>query len=279
VASPALRAQGLTKSYPIALGLRRRTALTDCDLEVAAGESVALLGPNGSGKSTLLRTLAGLESPDRGEAWIGGARAGTREAFRKLGFCPEESPFPHQLSARRCLLDLGALSGLRGEALRARADAMLERFGLAKEAGTAAGRLSRGQLRRLSIAQAFLHDPDVLLLDEPTSGLDALGVVSLLETLADARGRGRAILVSSHVVSDVEMLCSRAVILRGGAKVADGPVDTILGDPARRELVIEGLGGGALAAVESAVRAGGGRIVASRPARKSLAELFRGLWG
>jgi ABC-type multidrug transport system ATPase subunit len=227
----------------------------------------------------LLRTLAGLEAPDRGEAWIAGARAGTREAFRKLGFCPEESPFPYQLSARRCLLDLGALSGLRGDDLRARADAMLERFGLAKEARTAAGRLSRGQLRRLSIAQAFLHDPEVLLLDEPTSGLDALGVVSLTEALAGARARGRAILISSHVVSDVEMLCSRAVILRGGAKAADGPVDAILGDPARRELVVEGLAEAALAPVDAAVRAAGGRIVASRAARKSLAELFRGLWG
>lgn len=276
--SPAVLARGLAKSYPVSLGLRWRSALAACDLAVAAGESVALLGPNGSGKSTLLRLLAGLEAPDAGAAFVAGARAGTLAAFRKLGFCPEESPFPPHLAARPCLLDLAALSGLRGAARRGRVDAVLEQFGLASEGSTRVGRLSRGQQRRLAIAQAFLHEPEVLLLDEPTSGLDALGVVALLAAIADARTRGRAVVVSSHVVSDADALCGRAVVLRGGRKVADGPVGEILGDPGRRELLVEGLDDGAMPTIDAAVRGAGGRLLGARPARRSLADLFLSLW-
>jgi ABC-2 type transport system ATP-binding protein len=274
----SVRADRVSKSYPIRLGFQRRPALLDCSLEVRARESLAILGPNGSGKSTLLRTLAGLEFPDSGEAWILGERSGTPAAFRMLGFCPEESPFPPHMSAESCLWDLGMLGGLRGRALKDRVASELELWGLGRDRRTRVSRLSRGQQRRLAIAQALLHDPRVLLLDEPTSGLDALGIVTLSERIAAARAAGRIIVISSHVISDVENLCVRVAALRSGKKIADGTVEEVLGDPARWELVCGGLDRGGVASVEAAARAAGGTIVTSRPGRRALADLFRGLW-
>jgi ABC-2 type transport system ATP-binding protein len=247
-------------------------------LTVARGEVVAILGPNGSGKSTLLRALAGLDVPDAGASWIAGEPSGSRAAFAKLGFCPEESPFPPSSRAADCLYDLGRLSGLRGAALASRVEQELTRWGLDKEGGTRAGRLSRGQQRRLTLAQACLHEPEVLLLDEPTSGLDALGVITLTEFAKRARSRGQTILLSSHAVSDVDALCTRAVVLRRGVKVLEGAVDEVLGDPARRELVVENADEAAVTAIGRAAREAGATVASSRAARRSLADLFRGLW-
>jgi len=275
VPEPVIRVRGLAKSYPVALGFRRRPALRDVDLDVGAGEVVALLGPNGSGKSTLLRAIAGLERCDRGERSIRGAPAGSREACRRLGYCPEDAPFPHYLPARSCLVDLASLGGLRGADLASRVDSALERFGLAAEAKTPAGRLSRGQGRRLAIAQAVLHEPDALLLDEPTSGLDALGTLVLEEVIREARDRGAAVLMSSHLGSDVDRSCSRVVVLREGRKETDGPVDAVLGLSDRREIVVDGLGPDAWRSLDLTVGALGGRIVEARTGKRSLAEIFR----
>ncbi len=273
--APLVRVEGLARAYAVSFGLRRRPALRGVDLEVRGGEVVALLGRNGSGKSTLLRAMAGIEIPDAGSVRIAGRPAGTLGACRLTGYCPEDAPFPPHLAARTCLRDLAALSGLRGADATRRIDAVLERFGLAAESRTLVGRLSRGQGRRLSIAQALLHEPVVVLLDEPTSGLDALGVVVLEEVLRELRGRGAAVVLSSHVGTDVDRMCTHVVALRDGAVAARGTVDEILGDPARREIVLESEPAGGWKDVERAAEAAGARLVASRPARRSLADLFR----
>lgn len=272
--TPAVRAENLTKAYPLRLGFARRPAIAGCSFEARSGDVVGVLGPNGSGKSTLLRCIAGLEAPDSGGAWLHGAPSGSKDAFRRLGYCPEGSPFPASARARDCLLDLGRLSGLRGAALVQGVDAALDRFGLAAEARTRTGRLSRGQQRRLSLAQAFLRDPDVVLLDEPTSGLDALGIVTLVEIVKEASARGRTILLSTHVLSDVDALCSRVLLLQRGRLASSGTVDEVLGDPTRVEMVLEGAGEEALASMERAARAAGARVLASRPARRPLTEIF-----
>jgi ABC-2 type transport system ATP-binding protein len=264
-------------SYPEWAGLRRRTALTDVAFEANAGDTVAILGANGSGKSTLLRILAGIDSPQRGIATIAGFAAGTRGACARLGYCPEESPFPPGLSVYNCLHDCGTLSGLRGAALRTRIDALLQLWDLSKVASSRTGRLSRGQTRRLTIAQALLHEPDLLLFDEPTSGLDALGVLTFEETVHRLASERKCVLVTSHSASDVENLSNRILLLKDGRKALDAPTAQALQDDGVRELQISGLDAANLETIKNGVRAAGGMVLSDRPRRRSLADLFRSI--
>ncbi|MFN0206604.1 MAG: ABC transporter ATP-binding protein [Planctomycetota bacterium] len=277
MADPVLLVRDLYKSYPIYMGLRKRRAVEDINFEAAPGDVVAILGPNGSGKSTFLRMLAGVEVPDRGTAQIHGFTAGSREACRSIGYCPEESPFPPYLSVKTCLHDLGVLSGLRGAALQSRMNDSLEKWNLTKEASSRTGRLSRGQARRLAIAQSLLHNPEILLLDEPTSGLDALGVITFEETMRAARAEGKCVLVSSHSASDVENMCGRILLMKNGKKVLDSPADEALTNPALTELLVENINGERENDVKKSIEAAGGRVVSIQKRRRSLAELFHSI--
>lgn len=272
---PVIQTRGLTKSYAALGGFRRHRALGPVDLEIGRGEVVALLGLNGSGKSTLLRLLSGAEPADAGEAILFGNRPGTPNAARRLGYAPDESPFSPSLSVKSNLLDIGYLCGLRGETLKKRTGELLATWGLEEQAHVRTGRLSRGQLKRLCVAQATFHDPDLLLLDEPTGGLDALGVVTFEEMVAAAPSLGKTVVISSHIPSDIQNLCTRAIILKKGEKAADGAIGDILSDPEKWELTIQKPKGAPMDAIENAVAAAGGRVSRSRPAFRGLAELFR----
>lgn len=256
------------------MGLRKRLAVEDVSFEASPGDVVAILGPNGSGKSTFLRMLAGVETPDRGTAQINGFAAGSREACRAIGYCPEESPFPPYLSVKTCLHDLGILSGLRGATLQSRVADSLEKWNLTKEASSRTGRLSRGQARRLAIAQSLLHNPDLLLLDEPTSGLDALGVITFEETLRAAGAEGKCILVSSHSASDVENMCGRILLMKNGKKVLDSGADEALTNPELTELLVSNITDADVGDVKKNIEAAGGNVVSIQKYKRSLAELF-----
>lgn len=270
-----LHAHNVFKAYASLAGLRRHTALDGVSLEIRRGEIVALLGLNGSGKSTLMRILAGVEPADRGDAKLFGHPAGTRAACERLGYCPEDGPIIKNLSVITNLLDMGAICGLRRSDARARAEELIEMWGLTSQARVAAGRLSRGQWRRLGIALSMIHDPDLYILDEPTGGLDAFGVVTFESWMKTLRERGKTVLVSSHIASDIQNLCSRVVILRNGAAVADGPVAGIFGDPEKWQITIQRTPTFDPASLEAAVRAAGGEIVQSQPASRGLAALFK----
>jgi ABC-2 type transport system ATP-binding protein len=210
----ALSVTGLAKNY----GSVR--ALKGVDLEVEEGELVGLLGPNGAGKSTLVKIAVGLVRPNAGTAEVAGARAGSRAARAALGYLAELFRFPGWYTADEVLELHQRLSGSRGGAAeRAR---LLELVALTDAAGRRVDGMSKGMQQRLGVAQALVGDPHVLLLDEPTSALDPVGRRTIRLLLEELRGRGVSVLLNSHLLSEVELVCDRVAILLGGEVVAAG---------------------------------------------------------
>ena len=215
-----LRASGVRKRYGTA------TALAGVDLRVGAGELVGLLGPNGAGKSTLVKIACGLVRATEGSVEVAGAPAGSPTAREAIGYLAETFRFPDWMTASELLAlhqRLAASTG--GEAERER---LLAAVGLPEARDTRVEAMSKGMQQRLGIAQAMVGEPRLLLLDEPTSALDPVGrrlVRALLERL---REQGVAVLLNSHLLSEVELVCDRVVILRGGTVVAEGaPADLV----------------------------------------------------
>ncbi|GAB2728854.1 ABC transporter ATP-binding protein [Nocardioides pakistanensis] len=206
-------------------------AVRGVDLRVAAGGSVALLGRNGAGKSTTMRVLAGVVPPTAGTVEVGGydVHADPLAVRRLTGYCPDvgglvprATPWEHlQLAARLRRMPAGWES---------RAQDLLERFELGAAAHRVTAGFSHGMGRRMSVLLAVFHEPDVLLLDEPFDGVDPLGVEATMEVVADARARGAAVLVSTHLRELAVQACEQAVVLRGGTAVAAVPAHEMSGE-------------------------------------------------
>jgi ABC-2 type transport system ATP-binding protein len=212
--SAALAVRGLVKRYGAV------EALAGVDLDVGDGELVGLLGPNGAGKSTLVKIACGLVRPSRGTAEIHGARAGSLEARRRLGYLAEFFRFPGWYSADELLALHQRLSGSSGgETERTE---LLELVGLAEARNRRVEEMSKGMQQRLGIAQALVGAPPLLLLDEPTSALDPVGRRTVRLLLEELRRRGTSVLLNSHLLSEIELVCDRVVILLRGAVVAEG---------------------------------------------------------
>jgi ABC-2 type transport system ATP-binding protein len=210
----ALDARDLHKAYGAT------EALKGVSLQVGEGELVGLLGPNGAGKSTLVKIAAGLVRETSGAATIWGAPAGSREAGAAIGYLAELFRFPDWASADELLALHQRLAGSPGgERERAR---LLELVGLAGEAGRRVGTMSKGMQQRLGIAQAMVGSPRLLLLDEPTSALDPAGRRTVRALLEQLRADGVSVLLNSHLLSEVELVCDRVAIIARGALVAAG---------------------------------------------------------
>ena len=205
-------------------GLRKRygsvEALKGVDLVVGEGELVGLLGPNGAGKSTLVKIAAGLVRPSGGRAEIAGARAGTRAARAALGYLAELFRFPGWYTADEVLELHQRLAGSTGGAAERRR--LLELVALDEAARRRVDGMSKGMQQRLGIAQALVGEPRLLLLDEPTSALDPVGRRTIRLLLEELRGRGVSVLLNSHLLSEIELVCDRVAILLGGELVAAG---------------------------------------------------------
>jgi ABC-2 type transport system ATP-binding protein len=195
-------------------------ALKGVDLDVGEGELVGLLGPNGAGKSTLVKIAVGLVRPSGGEVQVAGARAGSRAARRALGYLAELFRFPGWYTADEVLELHQRLAGSSGGARERKR--LLELVALAEAANRRVDGMSKGMQQRLGLAQALVGDPSVLLLDEPTSALDPVGRRTVRLLLEQLRGRGVTVLLNSHLLSEVELVCDRVAILLGGELVAAG---------------------------------------------------------
>ena len=217
--APVLAARGLEKRYG------RTTALGGVDLTVEQGQLVGLLGPNGAGKSTLVKIACGLVRKSGGEIEVLGSPAGSQAARRGIGYLAELFRFPAWMSADEVLTLHQRLAGSAGGPAERRD--LLELVGLPDAARTRVGAMSKGMQQRLGLAQALVSSPRLLLLDEPTSALDPAGRRVVRGILEELRGRGTAVLLNSHLLSEVELVCDHVVIVDHGIVVAAGTPDSL----------------------------------------------------
>lgn len=212
----------LTKLYG------QQKAVDNISLEVAPGEIVGFLGPNGAGKSTTMKIATGYLSPTAGSVRINGFDVASQslEARRSLGYLPEHNPLYLDMYVREFLEFVGALYGLKGEALRRRCAEVIELVGLGLEQKKRIGQLSKGYRQRVGLAQALIHNPPVLILDEPTTGLDPNQLAEIRQVIKTI-GQEKTVMFSTHILQEVEAICHRAVIINRGVVVADGPLTVL----------------------------------------------------
>ncbi len=235
-----LRAHGLAKTFRKPFSRKHVDAVRGVSFEVKRGEIFGFLGPNGAGKTTTIKLLMGLVAPTAGTMDILGVRAPSPEVMRRVGFQPENPYVYPYLSAREFVTLCGRLSGLRGAALRERVGVVIERVGVGYAIDRAARSLSKGMLQRVALAAALVHDPELLVLDEPMSGLDPVGRKEVRDLIVEEKALGRTVFFSSHILSDVELLCDRVCILRMGEVVVAGALRDLLAEGKRRSEVTIG---------------------------------------
>ena len=211
-----LQMDKITKSYSGGFWGRKRRVLTDLSLEIAQGEVFGLLGHNGSGKTTTMRLILGLLRPDAGTVRLFGSEGAGRAARARLGYLSDEIGLYPQFTAKEMIHYAGDLFRLGRGVIAERRSRLLKLVGLESYACMKVKRYSKGMRQRLGIALALLNDPELLILDEPYSGLDPIGRRQVRQLLLSLKREGKTILLSSHIVPDVEAVCDRVGILRGG---------------------------------------------------------------
>jgi ABC-2 type transport system ATP-binding protein len=217
MATPAIEIVGLTKDYPVGFWQRRsRRSLDHLTLEIERGEVFGFLGPNGAGKTTTLKLLMGLIFPTSGSARVLGQSIANVGMHREIGYLPEQPYFYDYLTARELLHYYARFSGYSAAERAQRVDKFLARVGLAQAADVQLRKFSKGMLQRVGVAQAILHDPQVIFLDEPMSGLDPVGRREVRDIILELKREGRTVFFSTHILSDAEMLCDRVAVLVGG---------------------------------------------------------------
>ncbi len=225
-----VEATGLVKVFSDFWMRSKARAVDGIDFTIRRHEIFGLLGPNGSGKSTTIKLILGLLRKTRGKLTVFGRDPSDVSIKRRIGYLPEESYMYRFLNAEETLDYYGRVFGLRRSVRRRRTEELLEMVGLGGAGHRPVGEYSKGMTRRLGIAQALINDPEFLILDEPTSGLDPIGTRQMKDLLVDLRQRGKTILLSSHLLADVEDVCDRMVILYGGRIRAEGTGDELLHD-------------------------------------------------
>lgn len=223
-----VRAVGLTKVFRDFWGRPKAKAVNDISFTIEPGEVIGLLGPNGSGKSTTVKMLLGLLYPTGGILNVLGRSPRAVETKREIGYLPEESYLYKYLTAEETLDFFGSLFNLSRADRRKRIDQLLDMVGMAHARRRRVGEYSKGMARRIGLAQAMINDPEFLILDEPTSGLDPLGCKEVKDLILTLKARGKTVLITSHLLSDIEDVCDRVIILYGGKVRAMGGLGELL---------------------------------------------------
>ena len=230
-AEPVVSVRGLTKVFRDFWNRPKARAVDDVDFEVRRGEVFVLLGPNGSGKSTTVKLLLGLLNPTKGHIQVFGHSPRHVQTKARIGYLPEESYLYRYLNSRETLDFFGNLFHISKDERNNRAEQLLEMVGLGKTQLRAVGEFSKGMQRRIGLAQALINDPDLVILDEPTAGLDPIGCREVKDLILALARRGKTVILSSHLLSDVEDVCDRVVIYYGGKIQAAGTLKELLSEP------------------------------------------------
>lgn len=269
-----LSCSGLTKDFTDIWGRPTVRAVEDLTLTVKRGEVFGLLGPNGSGKTTTIKLVLGLIFPTAGAVRVLGADPRDVDAKQKIGYLPEESYLHRFLNAEETLDFYGRLFDLPPDVRRTRAAALIERVGLAHARRRPLGEYSKGMVRRVGLAQCLINDPDLVLLDEPTSGMDPIGSREIKDLILDLKKQGKTVLLSSHLLADVEDVCDRIAMLYRGRLQLEGRVSDLLEVGDVTEVAVRGLSDAAIQALRGEAEKQGGVVLEARRRRERLEALF-----
>lgn len=236
-----IRIENVGRSVRTGFWLKPIQILADVSFDVHQGSVCGIVGSNGAGKTSLIQLIAGIRHPTTGSIRVAGLDSTCREARRRIGYLPERPYFYEHLTGRAFLRLFGRLSGMDEKLIRIRSEALLEQVGLRDAAGRELRTFSKGMLQRIGIAQALVHEPDVVILDEPMSGLDPDGRGEVKRLIADMSSSGKTVLFSSHQVSDVIDLCDRVALVKRGRIERYGPVSDALFTPnGTMEILVHG---------------------------------------
>ena len=286
----ALQFNAITKEYRSSWGRRSVRALEEFTLEVQCGEIMGFLGPNGAGKTTAIHLAMGFMRASAGAGTMLGQPFGHAKTRRRVGFLAENVALYHR-PVKGLVSFYGALNGLRGPELRKRVADALDLLELRDVEQRNASKVSRGMLQRVGLAQALVNDPELLILDEPTSALDPLGRVAVRELLVRMRAQGKTIFLSSHLLSEIELICDRIAILNHGRLARVGKTSELLESAEESEIVASGVPQWPGAVAENGfatvvvkrerqretvekIWAAGGEVVRVNPRRRSLEDIF-----
>jgi ABC-2 type transport system ATP-binding protein len=273
-AGTAVALTGITKVFPIPFQRRSVVAVRDLNLEVTAGQIYGLLGPNGSGKSTTLKIILGLVPPTRGQAKIFGRDSDRVASRESVGFLPESPYFYKFLTGEETLRFYGKLCGLRGAALKDRVEEMLALVGLTSARKRRLAGYSKGMLQRIGLAQALIQEPALLVLDEPTAGVDPAGAREIRDLILKLKSRGVTVLLSSHLLGQVQEICDRVGILANGVLVREGALNGLLEVENQTQFVLENARPDLLEAIGDLAAQSGARVIERGRPRASLEQLF-----
>jgi ABC-2 type transport system ATP-binding protein len=293
--TPVIEVSALRKRYG------RITALDGIDFSVQPGELFGLLGPNGAGKTTTVKILLGLTRATSGEARVSGLPVRDPESRRRVGYLPEGHKIPGYLTARQALGIFGRMSDMEKGDIDRKSDELLEKVRLSPWGDIRVKKFSKGMTQRLGLACALIHSPNVLLLDEPTDGVDPVGRREIRDLLREEARNGTAVLLNSHLLSEIELTCDRVAVLRGGKVAAEGTIDELTRKSAKYKMVatpvddtlvaafretgagVERVNGHMVLSVDDLqhlnalvdkLRAGGGVLSELSPVRSTLEDVF-----
>ena len=266
--------RNLSKVYRDFWGRQKVRALKALDLEIRRGEVFGLLGPNGSGKTTTIKLLLGLLFPTSGQALIFGRDATDVRKNERLGYLPEESYLYRFLNAEETLDFYGRLFDMPAATRKKRAAELITMVGLDRAKRRQLREYSKGMARRIGLAQALINDPELVMLDEPTSGLDPIGTREIKDLILRLKAEGKTVLMSSHLLADVEDVCDRIAILHEGELKELGRVDSLLKVRDETEIRARGLTDAAQAEIRSVIERHHGHLVAMDNPTTTLEDLF-----
>jgi len=269
-----LTCSGLTKDFTDLWGRPTVRSLDNLTMEVRRGEVFGLLGPNGAGKTTTIKLILGLIFPTSGSVRVLGADPQDIYAKQKIGYLPEESYLHRYLNAEETLDFYGRLFDLPPAIRKQRAAALIERVGLSHARRRPLKEYSKGMVRRVGLAQCLINDPELVLLDEPTSGMDPIGSREIKDLILDLKKQGKTVLLSSHLLGDVEDVCDRIAMLYRGRLHLEGRVSELLEVGDVTEISVKNLAPAALEAVRSEAAKLGGSVVGEHRRRERLETLF-----
>jgi ABC-2 type transport system ATP-binding protein len=269
-----VEARNLAKTYRDFWGRSKKVALKPLDLEIRRGEIFGLLGPNGSGKTTTMKLLLGLIFPTSGEAFVFGKEATDVSKNERIGYLPEESYLYKFLDAEETLDFYGRLFDMPPDERKRRATALIKRVGLERDRKRQLREYSKGMTRRIGVAQALINDPELVILDEPTSGLDPIGTREMKDLIIELREKGKTVIMSSHLLADVEDVCDRIAVLHQGELKELGRVDDLLRVTDVTQIRAKGLSAAATEEIREVLRRHGGQDVEIGNPRTTLEDLF-----